>query len=79
MVYPACLVLVAQSDIPTPAAASSSGTMITQGGHHSHALHRESALSSVTLTPPTSPEEAQKGMIAVWSKKILLQAINVFG
>lgn len=65
MVYPACLVLVAQSDIPTPAAASSSGTMITPGGHHSHTIQRESALSSITLTPPTSPEEAQKGMFAV--------------
>lgn len=72
MVYPACLVLVAQSDIPIPAAPSSTGTMITPGGHHSHAIHRESALSSVTLTPPTSPEEAQKGFVAILPEKLSL-------
>ena len=66
MVYPACLVLVAQSDVPAPAAVSSSGTAaVGSGGQHCHTTHREPAISSVTLTPPTSPEEAQKGTVSI--------------
>lgn len=62
MVYPACLVLVPQSDIPvvTPV-GSSHCTAVYSGGHQVPASQREPAMSLVTLTPPTSPEEAQTG------------------
>ncbi|KAG5284635.1 hypothetical protein AALO_G00028840 [Alosa alosa] len=60
MVYPACLVLVPQSDIPivVPVGASH-GSAIYSGGHQVPVSQRDPAISSVTLTPPTSPEEAQ--------------------
>lgn len=62
MVYPACLVLVPQSDIPTVTPTGSSHcTAVYSNGHHVPALNRDPAISSVTLTPPTSPEEAQTG------------------
>lgn len=62
MVYPACLVLVPQSDIPVVAPVGSSHcTAIYSGGHQVPASQREPAMSLVTLTPPTSPEEAQTG------------------
>lgn len=77
MVYPACLVLVAQSDIPTPAAVISSvTTSLGSGGQHNHMTHREPAISSVTLTPPTSPEEAQKGTISMQPEMMCLFAVN---
>lgn len=63
MVYPACLVLVPQSDIPitvTPT-GSSHCTAVYSNGHQVPASNRDPAISSVTLTPPTSPEEAQTG------------------
>lgn len=62
MVYPACLVLVPQSDIPivVPAGASH-GSAVYSGGHQVPVSQRDPAISSVTLTPPTSPEEAQTG------------------
>ncbi|RXN29728.1 mediator of RNA polymerase II transcription subunit 13-like protein [Labeo rohita] len=60
MVYPASLVLVAQSDIPVVATVSSSTSSGSySGGQHSHMVHGDTGISSVTLTPPTSPEEAQ--------------------
>lgn len=68
MVYPASLVLVAQSDIPVMATVSSftsSGSY--SGGQHSHMVHGDTGISSVTLTPPTSPEEAQAGTITTFS------------
>ena len=62
MVYPACLVLVPQSDIPVVAPVGSSHcTAVYSGGHQVPASQREPAISLVTLTPPTSPEEAQTG------------------
>lgn len=62
MVYPACLVLVPQSDIPVVAPVGSSHcTAIYSGGHQVPASQREPAISLVTLTPPTSPEEVQTG------------------
>lgn len=62
MVYPACLVLVPQSDIPVVAPVGSSHcTTVYPGGHQVPASQREPAMSLVTLTPPTSPEEAQTG------------------
>ncbi|CDQ92951.1 unnamed protein product [Oncorhynchus mykiss] len=60
MVYPACLVLVPQSDIPAVAPQGSSHcTTVYTGGLQEPASQRDPAISSVTLTPPTSPEEAQ--------------------
>lgn len=62
MVYPACLVLVPQSDIPVVAPVGSSHcTAVYSGGHQVPASQREPAMSLVTLTPPTSPEEVQTG------------------
>lgn len=62
MVYPACLVLVPQSDIPTVTPTGSSHcTAVYSNGHQVPASNRDPAISSVTLTPPTSPEEAQTG------------------
>ena len=64
MVYPACLVLVPQSDIPTVVPVGSShGPTVYSGSHQVPASQRDPAISSVTLTPPTSPEEAQTGRI----------------
>ncbi|KAJ3590129.1 hypothetical protein NHX12_008083 [Muraenolepis orangiensis] len=60
MVYPACLVLFPLSDIPAVApqgAGNPSGSLC--GGQQGQASHRDPAMSSITLTPPTSPEEAQ--------------------
>uniref|UniRef100_A0A803SRM5 Mediator of RNA polymerase II transcription subunit 13 n=1 Tax=Anolis carolinensis TaxID=28377 RepID=A0A803SRM5_ANOCA len=56
MVYPACFVLVPQTDIPTPSAPGSSNCL---GVHQVPASTRDPAMSSVTLTPPTSPEDVQ--------------------
>lgn len=75
MVYPACLVLVAQSDIPALAASNSSGT--SSGAHHSHTNLREPAFSSVNLTPPTSPEDALKGT-AVYTVGKLIRSFFLF-
>uniref|UniRef100_A0A671RT58 Mediator of RNA polymerase II transcription subunit 13 n=1 Tax=Sinocyclocheilus anshuiensis TaxID=1608454 RepID=A0A671RT58_9TELE len=62
MVYPACLVLVPQLDIPTVTPTGSSHcTAVYSNGHQVPASNRDPAISSVTLTPPTSPEEAQTG------------------
>lgn len=62
MVYPACLVLVPQSDIPVVAPVGSSHcTAIYPGGQQVPASQREPAMSLVTLTPPTSPEDAHTG------------------
>ncbi|KAJ8403825.1 hypothetical protein AAFF_G00346930 [Aldrovandia affinis] len=60
MVYPSCLVLVPQSDLLALAPLGPSHcTAVYSSSHQSHAFHRDPAISSVTLTPPTSPEEAQ--------------------
>ncbi|XP_061754186.1 mediator of RNA polymerase II transcription subunit 13a [Nerophis ophidion] len=61
MVYPACLVLVPQSDIPVvaPVGSSSHCTAVYSSGHQVFPSQREPAMSLVTLTPPTSPEEVQ--------------------
>lgn len=60
MVYPACLVLVPQSDIPIVAPVGSSQcTAVYSSGQQVPASQREPAMSLVTLTPPTSPEEVQ--------------------
>uniref|UniRef100_H3C266 Uncharacterized protein n=1 Tax=Tetraodon nigroviridis TaxID=99883 RepID=H3C266_TETNG len=59
MVYPACLVLVPQSDVPVAAPVGSSQcSAVYSSGHQVPATQREPAMSLVTLTPPTSPEEA---------------------
>uniref|UniRef100_A0A803SQQ4 Mediator of RNA polymerase II transcription subunit 13 n=1 Tax=Anolis carolinensis TaxID=28377 RepID=A0A803SQQ4_ANOCA len=60
MVYPACFVLVPQTDIPTPSAPGSSNCL---GVHQVPASTRDPAMSSVTLTPPTSPEDVQTGIM----------------
>lgn len=62
MVYPSCLVLIPLSDVPAVApqgTANSSGSLC--GAQQGQVAHRDPAMSSVTLTPPTSPEEAQTG------------------
>lgn len=62
MVYPSCLVLLPLSDLPAvvpQGSANTSGSLC--GAQQGHAAHRDPAMSSVTLTPPTSPEEAQTG------------------
>lgn len=62
MVYPSCLVLLPLSDLPTvipQGSANTSGSLC--GAQQGQATHRDPAMSSVTLTPPTSPEEAQTG------------------
>lgn len=64
MVYPSCLVLLPLTDIPAvvpQGSANTSGSMC--GAQQGQAAHRDPAISSVTLTPPTSPEEAQAGKI----------------
>ncbi|MEQ2207173.1 hypothetical protein XENOCAPTIV_008313, partial [Xenoophorus captivus] len=59
MVYPSCLVLLPLSDLPAMVPQGSANTPgIQSGAHQGQATHRDSAMSSVTLTPPTSPEEA---------------------
>lgn len=66
MVYPSCLVLLPLSDLPAvvpQGSANTSGSLC--GAQQGQAAHRDPAMSSVTLTPPTSPEEAQTGKI--WS------------
>lgn len=63
MIYPACFVLVPQSDIPTPSSVGSSHCSAScLGIHQVPASTRDPAMSSVTLTPPTSPEEVQSGI-----------------
>lgn len=75
MVYPASLVLVAQSDIPVVATVSSSSSSGSySGGQPGHVVHGDTAISSVTLTPPTSPEEAQAGTNSTTFKYM----INIF-
>lgn len=62
MVYPSCLVLLPLSDLPMvvpQSSANTSGTLC--GTQQGQATHRDPAMSSVTLTPPTSPEEVQTG------------------
>lgn len=62
MVYPSCLVLLPLSDLPAvvpQGSANTSGSLC--GAQQGQAAHRDPAMSSVTLTPPTSPEEAQTG------------------
>lgn len=62
MVYPSCLVLLPLSDLPPAApqgSVNTSGSLC--GAQQGQAAHRDPAMSSVTLTPPTSPEEAQTG------------------
>lgn len=62
MVYPSCLVLLPLSDLPAvvpQGSANTSGSLC--GTQQGQAAHRDPAMSSVTLTPPTSPEEAQTG------------------
>lgn len=62
MVYPSCLVLLPLSDLPVvvpQGSANTSGSLC--GAQQGQAAHRDPAMSSVTLTPPTSPEEAQTG------------------
>lgn len=64
MVYPSCLVLLPLTDIPAvvpQGAANTSGSMC--GAQQGQTAHRDPAISSITLTPPTSPEEAQAGKI----------------
>lgn len=64
MVYPSCLVLLPLTDIPAvvpQGSANTSGSMC--GAQQGQAAHRDPAISSITLTPPTSPEEAQAGKI----------------
>lgn len=64
MIYPACFVLVPQSDIPTPSSVGSSHCSAScLGIHQVPASTRDPAMSSVTLTPPTSPEEVQAGIL----------------
>lgn len=60
MVYPACFVLVPQSDIPVPSTVGPSNCL---GVHQVPLSARDPAMSSVTLTPPTSPEEVQTGIV----------------
>lgn len=66
MIYPACFVLVPQSDIPTPSPVGSTHCSSScLGVHQVPASIRDPAMSSVTLTPPTSPEEVQTGIVVI--------------
>lgn len=66
MIYPACFVLVPQSDIPPPSSVGSSHCSTScLGVHQVPASTRDPAMSSVTLTPPTSPEEVQTGIVLI--------------
>lgn len=68
MVYPACFVLVPQTDIPAPSTVGTSHCSTTcLGVHQVPASTRDPAMSSVTLTPPTSPEEVQTGTVQLAS------------
>lgn len=73
MVYPACFVLVPQSDIPTVSSSGSTHCTNTCLGAQVPASSRDPVMSSVTLTPPTSPEEVQTGM-SLKKKMYLLYA-----
>lgn len=76
MIYPACFVLVPQSDIPTPSSVGSSHCSAScLGVHQVPASTRDPAMSSVTLTPPTSPEEVQTGVVLNVS---LALVVNLF-
>ena len=67
MIYPACFVLVPQSDIPTPSSVGSSHCSAScLGVHQVPPSTRDPAMSSVTLTPPTSPEEVQTGIVLIY-------------
>lgn len=59
MVYPACLVLLPISDLPVVVPQASANTSGSLCGAQGQTVHRDPSMSSVTLTPPTSPEEAQ--------------------
>lgn len=62
MVYPSCLVLLPLLDLPTVVSQGSSNTPGSQcAAQQGQAAHKDPAMSSVTLTPPTSPEEAHTG------------------
>lgn len=73
MVYPSCLVLLPLSDLP---AVVPQGSLNTSGSlcvaQQGQAVHRDPAMSSVTLTPPTSPEEAQTGEIWTWTSLLMV-------
>lgn len=80
MVYPACLVLVPQSDIPVAAPVGSSQcTAVYSSGHQVPASQREPAMSLVTLTPPTSPEEAPtcNGSVDVYQQRLITHVLCV--
>lgn len=80
MVYPACLVLVPQSDIPVAAPVGSSQcTTVYSSGHQVPASQREPAMSLVTLTPPTSPEEAPtcNGSVDVYEQRLITHVLCV--
>lgn len=62
MVYPSCLVLLPLTDVPAVVPQGSANTSGSMCGPQ-QGPHRDPAISSVTLTPPTSPEEAQAGKI----------------
>lgn len=63
MVYPSCLVLLPLLDLPAVVPQGSANTPGSQcGPQQGQAAHKDPAMSSVTLTPPTSPEEAHTGM-----------------
>lgn len=75
MVYPSCLVLLPLTDLPAvvpQGSANTSGSMC--GAQQGQAAHRDPAISSVTLTPPTSPEEAQAGELC--SGRVLTQRVS---
>lgn len=62
MVYPACLVLIPLSDLPAVVPQGSTNPSASLcGAQLGQSVHRDPAMSSVTLTPPTSPEEAHTG------------------
>lgn len=77
MVYPSCLVLLPLTDIPAAVpqgSANTSGSMC--GAQQGQAAHRDPAISSVTLTPPTSPEEAQAGKILERGQILAVQPLQ---
>ncbi len=77
MVYPSCLVLLPLSDLPAvvpQGSANTSGSLC--GAQQGQAAHRDPAMSSVTLTPPTSPEEAQTGK--TWSCTLTRTFISLY-
>lgn len=79
MVYPACFVLVPQPDVAPTVLSNSTGsshcTAAFPSAHQVPAPMRDPGISSVTLTPPTSPEETETAEIQSTQKWTKLTSV----